>query len=167
MFLKKLNFWTDYLSWIFNHVGKRLDKKEKVNFKNCHVKNWATSNTYIFFSIWTTFQEYSRLTGQLRKWKAISLTPFYHLHPLHRHLDISRVITAESSPLHITSSRTRIGNLWFPSASRYLVSQEVKSRQLNISRNKINQKLKFVQLIEYDMRSIFLEKPVPDHFIKN
>ena len=39
------------------------------------------------------------------------------LPPVHRHLDISRVITAESSPLHIASSRTRTGNLWFPSAS--------------------------------------------------
>ena len=39
------------------------------------------------------------------------------LHLLHRHLDISWVITAESSPLHIGSSWTRIGNLWFPSAS--------------------------------------------------
>ena len=30
----------------------------------------------------------------------------------------SWVITAESSPLHIASSRTRTGNFWFPSASR-------------------------------------------------
>ena len=29
------------------------------------------------------------------------------------HLDISRVITAESSPLQIASSWTRTGNLWF------------------------------------------------------
>ena len=44
---------------------------------------------------------------------AISLTPPYHFHPLHRHLDISRAITAESSPLPKASSRTRIVNLWF------------------------------------------------------
>ena len=31
----------------------------------------------------------------------------FSLHPLYRHLDISRMINAESSPLHITSSRTR------------------------------------------------------------
>ena len=37
---------------------------------------------------------------------------------LHRHLDISRAITAESSPLRISCSRNRTGNLWFPSASR-------------------------------------------------
>ena len=41
--------------------------------------------------------------------------PLYHFHPLHRHLDISRAITAESSPLHKASSWTRIGNLWFQS----------------------------------------------------
>ena len=40
-----------------------------------------------------------------------SLTPHYHFHPLHRHyLDISRTITAESSPLHIRNSRSRTGN---------------------------------------------------------
>ena len=48
----------------------------------------------------------------------ISLTPPYHFHPLHRHLDISRAITAESSPLHIASSRTQTGNSCFPRASR-------------------------------------------------
>ena len=64
-----------------------------------------------FFSTWVFFLEYSRFTGQQGKGEAISLTPFYHFHPLQRHLDISRAITAESSPLHIASSRTRTGNL--------------------------------------------------------
>ena len=40
----------------------------------------------------------------------ISLTPLYNFHQLHRHLGISRAITAESSPLYIASSRTRIWN---------------------------------------------------------
>ena len=31
----------------------------------------------------------------------MSLTPLYHFHPLHKYLDISRVITGESSPMHI------------------------------------------------------------------
>ena len=48
----------------------------------------------------------------------INLTPRYHFQPLHRHLDIRRAMTAESSPLHIASSQTRTGNLWFPSTSR-------------------------------------------------
>ena len=50
--------------------------------------------------------------------ESIYLAPLYHFHLLHRHLDISRTITVESSHLHITSSRTRTVVLWFPSASR-------------------------------------------------
>ena len=50
--------------------------------------------------------------------EAISLTPFYLFLPLHRNQGISRAITAESSLLHIRSSRTRIGNFYMPSASR-------------------------------------------------
>ena len=71
-----------------------------------------------FFSIWIFFHEHSQFTGQQGKGEGIYLTPLYHFHPLHRHLDISRAITAKSSPLHIAGSRTRTGNLWFPSASR-------------------------------------------------
>ena len=48
--------------------------------------------------------------------EAISLSPLYHFHPLHRHFNISRAIIAESSPLHIATSWTGTGNLWFPSA---------------------------------------------------
>ena len=69
---------------------------------------------YIFFSIWVFFHEHSRITGLQGKGEGISFTPHYHFHPLERHLDISRVITAESSPLHIASSRARTGNLWSP-----------------------------------------------------
>ena len=71
-----------------------------------------------FFSIWVFSHEHSRITGLQGKGEGISLTPHYHFHPLHRHLDISRAITAESSPLHIASSQTRTGSLRFPSASR-------------------------------------------------
>ena len=56
-------------------------------------------NLYSFF-----FHEHSRFTGQQKKGKGISLTPHYHFHPLHRHLNISRAITVESLPLHIASS---------------------------------------------------------------
>ena len=37
-----------------------------------------------------------------------------HFHPLHRHLDISRAITAESSLLHIARGKTQTRNPWFP-----------------------------------------------------
>ena len=40
-------------------------------------------------------------TGQQGKGDAIFLTPLYHFHPLHRHLEVNQAITAESSPQHI------------------------------------------------------------------
>ena len=39
--------------------------------------------------------------------KGISLTPLYQFQPLHRHLEISWAITAESSSLDISSSQNR------------------------------------------------------------
>ena len=56
-------------------------------------------NVLIFFSISVFFHEHSQFTGQQEKGEAISLIPLYHFHPLYRHLDITRGITAESSPL--------------------------------------------------------------------
>ena len=57
------------------------------------------------FSIWVFFREHSWITGLQGKGEGNSLTPHYHLHPLHIHLDISRTITADSSRLHIASSQ--------------------------------------------------------------
>ena len=69
------------------------------------------------FSVWVFFHEHSRFKGQQGKGEAISLTLLCHFRPLHRHLDISRVITAETTTLDIASSWTRTGNLCFRSAS--------------------------------------------------
>ena len=65
-----------------------------------------------FFSIWGFIHNYSRIIGLQGKGDGISSTPHYHFHPLHRHLDISRAITAEISPLHIGSSQIRNGSQW-------------------------------------------------------
>ena len=54
-----------------------------------------------FFFIRVFFHEHSRTTGPQGKGKGISLTSHYHFHPLHRHLDISRAVTVESSPRHL------------------------------------------------------------------
>ena len=67
----------------------------------------------IFFSICVFFHDHSRITELLGKREGISLTPYYHFHPLHRYLDISWAITAESSPLHIIGSRARTGSFGF------------------------------------------------------
>ena len=91
----------------------------------CSFKYICCSNQTISFSdVVLPFYFYlgffSRLFTSRRtvgKREAISLIPLRHFHRLHRHLGISRAITAESSPLHIVSSRTWTGNLWFLSAS--------------------------------------------------
>ena len=96
------------------------------HFQSSRNSNFALSLQYvekkleiklIFFSIWVFFHEHSQITGLQGKEEGISLAPHFHFYPLHRHLDISQAITAENSPLHIASSWTRTGNLWFPSAS--------------------------------------------------
>ena len=69
---------------------------------------------YYYFSIWVFFHEHSRITGLTAgEGGGHFLTPHYHFHPLHRHLDISRAITPEGSPLHIASVRTRTGAFGF------------------------------------------------------
>ena len=76
---------------------------------------WIHLFQRFFFSIWIFFHNHSRITRLQGKGEGISLTPHYQFPPLHRHLDISWAITAESSLLYIGSSRTRTRNLWFPS----------------------------------------------------
>ena len=48
---------------------------------------------------------------------SVSLYPFHHFYLLQKYLDISQVVAAESTLLRRAGSRTRTGNLWFPSAS--------------------------------------------------
>ena len=66
-----------------------------------------------FFSIWVFFHEHSRFTGQQGKGEGISLTPLYHFHHLHRHLDFSWAIAAESSLLHIATAGLEPGTFDF------------------------------------------------------
>ena len=86
--------------------------------KECVKRKRPLGAFLFFFSIWVFFHEHSLFTGQQGKGEGIFLTPLYHFHPLHRHLDISRAIAAGNPPLHIASIQTRTGNLWFPSDSR-------------------------------------------------
>ena len=57
----------------------------------------------IFFSIWVMFHEHSWIIGLQGKGEGIPLTPHYHFHLLHIHLNISWAITLDSSPLHIAA----------------------------------------------------------------
>ena len=90
--------WQNYMKTCTAKTGLRITGRKSIT-------------TYSFFFF---FHKHSRFTAQQGKGEAISLIPLYHFHLLHRHLD-SRAITAESSPLHTANSRTRTGNLWFPS----------------------------------------------------
>ena len=44
------------------------------------------------------------------------VNPLYDFQSLQEHLDISQMITAESSPLYIGRDGTRTGKPWFPKA---------------------------------------------------
>ena len=101
-FLKVLGFLADLISygsnlmictWIIYFIRSAL----KFPFY------WVVN--HLFVSIWLFFHEHSRIKGLQGKGEGISLTPHYHFHPLHRHLDISWAITAESSLLHIEVSQ--------------------------------------------------------------
>ena len=61
-------------------------------------------SVFLFFSIWDSFHQHSRITGLQEQGEGISLSPHYHVHPLYGHLNIGRVVTAESSPQHIAST---------------------------------------------------------------
>ena len=111
VFVKNFTIFTGkHLCWILFLIF--LIIKERLQHR-CFPVNIAKLLRNLFFSIWVSFHEHSRFTEQQGKWDAISLTPLYHFQTLQKHLDISRLITAESSPLHIASTRTRTGNLCF------------------------------------------------------
>ena len=57
-----------------------------------------------FFQSRFSFTNIHDLCRTVREGEAISLTPFYQFHPLRRHLDITQLITAENSPLHMAGS---------------------------------------------------------------
>ena len=103
--LNSKNVWCIYFTL---HIDKIQEKKgPKITY----------SQILFFVSIWVFLHDHSRITRLQGKDVGISLTLHYHFHPRHRHLDISRAITEENSPLHIVSDRTRTRNLWFQSAS--------------------------------------------------
>ena len=71
----------------------------------------------LFLSIWVFFYEHSSFTGQEGRRNVISLVLSTTSIRFTGNLGFSRAITAGSSTLHIASSWTRTGNLWFPSSS--------------------------------------------------
>ena len=121
---------------LYRGKGVVLKIFSKIPVTFCHwlseiYKKWggfmlalSNNSNLFFFSIWVFFHEHSRITGLQGKVEGICLTPHYHFHPLHRHLDISRAITPESSPLHIASTR--------PDSNREPLISECKSLIITI-----------------------------------
>lgn len=64
---------------------------------------------FVSFFFWVFTNIYASRDSSGRG-KQFLLTPLYHFYQLHTHLDIRRVIAAQSSPLHIASggNRTRV-----------------------------------------------------------
>ena len=103
----------------------------KIHCLTLDLPSTAVLGTIFFFLSGFFFDEHSRITGLQGKGEGISLTPHYHFHSLHRHLDINQGITTQSSPLHIASNRTGTGNFCFPSASREPLSYApIKNKKL-------------------------------------
>ena len=107
---------TTQLQTYLNRVFLNINVREMFDIRqNPTKKSSMFCFSSIFFSFWVFFHKH--LQTFIHEGEGISLTHHYPFHPPHRHLDFSRAITAESSPLHIDSSRTWTGNLWFPSTS--------------------------------------------------
>ena len=104
-------------------LPSRLHKTYGVLRAANHSVGSGTPKNDAFFYYLGFLSRTFRIHGtQQGKGEGIYLTPLYHFHPLHRHLDISRVITAESSPLHIAGSRNRTGNLPLVSERKSLIT---------------------------------------------
>ena len=74
---------------------------------------WSTLRPRIFFFYLGFLSRTFTNHRTAEKGEGISLTPHYHFHPLHGHLDISRVITAKSLPLRIPGTfgfRAQVAN---------------------------------------------------------
>ena len=70
----------------------------------------VTSLNIIF--LFTFFSQTFTIHRTVGERGGFSFTSVYHFHPLPQHLDISREIAAESSPLQIANSRAQTGNLF-------------------------------------------------------
>ena len=93
---------------IISATGECVLKKKSATFVflHCDTNQFNQSMEISFFSTRVFFQNHSRIKGLQGKGEGISLTPHYHFHLLHRHLVISREITAKSSPMHRGGNRT-------------------------------------------------------------
>ena len=92
--LKLINTEPIPVSW---SGGTTSTKKIRQGYWISHQAPCKAHCSYIFFF----YLGFLSRTFTNHIWEGICLSPHYHFHPLHRHLNISQAINAESSPLHI------------------------------------------------------------------
>ena len=89
---------------ISTHHKEIKNNPERISKSRPNINNFNWEKNFFFLSGFSSRPSMNHRTAGVGG--GHFLTPDYHFHPLHRHSDISRVITAESSPLHIGSSWT-------------------------------------------------------------
>ena len=89
-------------------IPKKMDQKYFLSKSEDRISANSTNccSVILFFYLGFLSQTFTNHRTAVEG-EGISLIPHYHFHQLCRHLDISRAIAAESSPLHIVSRWTR------------------------------------------------------------
>ena len=109
----------------------RIIKKVKEQYSGLKVLVTIITETIFFLSGFSFTDIHHSQDNRGRGSLSLSLTALYHFHLLHRHIDISQAITAESSPMHIASSRTWTRNLCFSKCK--LLTTKLCRKQLLVS----------------------------------
>ena len=110
------NQWTGFYI-IGTSVRKRLRRSSPIVLHKSVLTSFKAEFAFFIFFL-SEFSFTNIQDSQDSRGRGGSLYPFYHFHLFHRHLDISWVIAAESSPLRIAGSRIRAGNLWFTNSDK-------------------------------------------------
>ena len=107
LFLLNIFFLFIFLSWSDSSQYSRGRYRTILitNYQFHLFTNIKTIFNFFFLSGFS-FTTIHKVIGQQGKGEGISSITHFHLHLLHRNLDISQAITADSSPLHIVISRT-------------------------------------------------------------
>ena len=84
----------------YSHLPMNIQTLAGDNFREC-----TSTRSFFLFGFSLTNIHYSQDSKGRGRWRPLP-TSFYHFNPIHRHLDISRAITAKSSSLHIPSAMT-------------------------------------------------------------
>ena len=92
--------------FLLQYFGFLLNRKKSVMEPTQKAELLGLTINSLDMTLWLTAEKLGKVQKQ-----CLSFWLYYH--PLHRHLDISQAITAESLFLYIVTSQTRSGNFGF------------------------------------------------------